>query len=50
MYGFTCSSHFGNARRSEIMKQFVTSEFISKINDNAFYLPCFKENDGNFLV
>ena len=43
-------SHLGNARRSEIMIQFLTSKVISKINDNAFCLPCFKQSHENFLV
>ena len=35
MYSSAYPSHFGNARRNEIMKWFVTSEVISEINDNA---------------
>ena len=42
MYGFAYPPYFGNARRNEIMKRFVTSKVINKINDNAFCLPCFK--------
>ena len=38
--------HFGNAKKSEIMKRFVISKVISKISDNAscyHYLnACFK--------
>ena len=41
MYGFAYPSHFGNARRNQIMKRFVTSEVISKINDNASCLLYF---------
>ena len=32
------------------MKRFVTSKVVSKINDNAFCLSCFKQNDEIFLV
>ena len=42
MYGFAYPPHFGNPRRSEKIKRFVTSKVIRKINDNAFFLPCFK--------
>ena len=35
MLGSAYPPHFGNARRSEIMKQFVTSKVISKINDET---------------
>ena len=36
--------HIGNARRSEIMKQFVTSKIISKISDET------TDNNESFLV
>ena len=42
MYGSAYPSHFENARRSQTMKQFVISKAISKINDDASCLPCFK--------
>ena len=42
MYGFTYPFHFRNSTRSEMMKRFVTSKIISKINDNASCLQCFK--------
>ena len=44
-YG-TYLPHFGNSKRCEIMKGFVTSTVISKIN--ASDLPCFLKNDENF--
>ena len=34
--------HFGNARKNQIMKWFITSKIIRKINDNESYLPYFK--------
>ena len=40
MYGSAYPPHFGNARRSEIMKQYVSSKVMGKLN--AFCLPCFK--------
>ena len=42
MNGSAYPSQFGNARRNQIMKRFVTSKVTSKINDNAFCLPCFE--------
>ena len=36
MYGSAYPSHFRNFTRSEMMKQFVTSKVIGKINVNAF--------------
>ena len=50
MYGSAYSSHLGNARGNQIMKRFVISKVISKINDNASCLPCFKYNDETFLA
>ena len=50
MYGSAYPSYFGNDRRSKIMKGFVTSKVISKINDNASCLPYFEYNDENLLV
>ena len=41
MYGFAYSFYFGNANRNQILKRFVTSKTLSKINDNASGLPCF---------
>ena len=41
MYGCAYPSHFANSRRNQIVKRFVTSKAISKINDNASCLPCF---------
>ena len=34
-YGSAYPSHFGNASRNQIMKQFVTSKVVHKINDKA---------------
>ena len=34
MYGFAYPPYFRNDRRIEIMKRFVTSKVINKINDN----------------
>ena len=42
MCGSAYPPQFENARRSEIMKQFVTSKVIRKINDDAAFLVCFK--------
>lgn len=43
MYGSSYPSHFRNPTRSELMKLFVTSKVINKINENdASCLPCFK--------
>ena len=50
MLGSAYPPRFGNARRSEIIKQFVTLKVTSKINDNAPCLTCFTQNDENFLV
>ena len=50
MCGSAYSPHFENARRIEIMKQFVTIKIVSQINDNAPCLPCFKRNVEIFLV
>ena len=41
MYGFVYPSLFRSARRNQIMKRFVTSNFISKINDNSFCFTMF---------
>ena len=35
MHDSTCRTHFGNARRSEIMKRFVTLKVTSKINSSC---------------
>ena len=50
MYDSAHLFHFGNARRNQIIKRFITSKVVSKINDNASCLPCFKQNDENFLI
>lgn len=42
MYGSAYPSHFRNPTRSEMMKRYITSKVISKINENASCLPCFK--------
>ena len=46
MYGCVYPPHFGNGRRSEIMKRFLISKVISKISDNVscYHYPnaCFK--------
>ena len=42
MYGFAYPLHFRNPKRNEIMKRFVASTIISKIDDNASCLPGFK--------
>ena len=42
MYDSAYPPHYKNARRSEIMKWFVTSKVVSKINANASCLPCLK--------
>ena len=50
MHGSAYPPYFGKSRRSQIMKRFVTSKIISRINDNAPCLSCLKKNDENFLV
>ena len=48
MHGSAYPSHFENARRNQVMKRFVTSKVISRINDNASCLPCFLKKIWNF--
>ena len=50
MHGSAYPFHFRNPTRSEMIKRFVTSKTINKINDSESCLPCFKSNDRNFLA
>ena len=49
-HGSAYHFRFRNPTRSEMIKRFVTSKIISKVNDNASCLVCFKQNNKNFLI
>ena len=42
IHGSSFPSHFKNLTRSEVMRQFVTSTFVSKMYDYTSCLLCFQ--------
>lgn len=42
MFGVNYAANFSNTHRNKIMKNFVTSKVVNKVNTEAKCLPCFK--------